>query len=299
MCKDAWIIYSKFIIDKKEKNKDKDYIIKYAKDNYNLDIDLISSHDFFVSCGNEKNQLFYKGNEVKEFPKLIIFRKYDIYLARQLELMGIKVMNSSQAMIDARNKMKTYQMLSSAGINIPKTLYIVSGVKRKYFYYKEVCEFFKNDKFIVKYVYGSRGNDVHLIDSEEKFNLVAKKYQGICIFQEYIESSFGKDIRCYVIGGKFIGAAVRQSEGDDFRSNLAQGGHPLKFEYNEKVVQLAESSAKALNLDICGVDILFRGNDNFTVCEVNSLPGFKSLNATTNVKGNIVLLELIKKTLEG
>lgn len=295
---DAWIIYSKFIVDKKNRTGEREELIKYAKDNFNLNIDIVSSHDFFISCENGKNKLYYKGSEIKEFPKLIIFRKYDIYLARQLELMGVKVMNSSQAMIDARNKMKTYQMLAQAGIDTPKTLYIVSGIKRKYFYYKEVCEFFKSNRFIVKYVYGSRGNDVHLIDSEEKFNMVAKKYQGICIFQEYIESSFGKDIRCYCIGGKFVGAAIRQSSGNDFRSNLAQGGQAIKFDYNEKVARIAEASAKALNLDICGVDVLFRGNDEYTVCEVNSLPGFKSLNGTTGKRGNIILLELIKDTLE-
>ena len=295
---DAWIIYSKFIVDKKHRTGEYEELIKYAKNNFNLDIDIVSSHDFFISCENGKNKLYYQGKEISNLPKLIIFRKYDIYLARQLELMGIKVMNSSQAMIDARNKMKTYQMLAQAGIDTPKTLYIVSGVKRKYFYYKEVCDFFKSDKFIVKYVYGSRGNDVHLIDSEEKFNEVAKKYLGICIFQEYIESSFGRDIRCYVIGGKFIGAAIRQGAEGDFRSNLAQGGQAIKFEYNEKVKNIAERAAKALKLDICGVDVLFRGNDEYTICEVNSLPGFKSLNGTTGKRGNIVLLELIRDTLK-
>ncbi len=295
---DAWIIYSKSTIEKKIKSGEIEKTKKYAKDNFNIDVDVISSHDFFISCEKGFNKIYYKGKEIKVLPKIVIFRKYDIYLARQLELMGVKVMNSTQAMIDARNKMKTYQVLANKGISTPKTLYIVSGIKKKCFYYDQVCKFFNNNKFILKYTYGSQGKYVHLITCEKEFNEAIKKYEGICIFQEYIESSFGKDIRCYVIGGKFIGAAIRQSAGDDFRSNLARGGHALKFDYNDKVAKLAVDASNAFNLDICGVDILFKGNDEYTVCEVNALPGFKSLRATTGKRGSIVLLELIKDTLK-
>jgi RimK family alpha-L-glutamate ligase len=295
---DAWIVYTKNTIEKKKNNGQIDAAKKYAKDNYNIDIDYVSSHDFSISCEEGKNKIFYQGKEVKELPKIVIFRKYDIYLARQFELLGVKVMNSTQAMIDARNKMKTYQVLASKGINIPKTFYIVSGIKRKYFYYDEVCKFFNSNKLILKYTYGSQGKYVHLITNEEEFNEYVQKYEGICIFQEYIESSFGKDIRCYVIGGKFVGAAIRQSDGNNFRSNLAQGGHALNFDYNEKVVKLAVDASNAFNLDICGVDILFRGNDEYTVCEVNALPGFKSLRATSGKRGDVTLIELINDTLK-
>lgn len=295
---DAWIIYSKSTIEKKQKSGEIERIKKYAKENFNIDIDIISSHDFFISCEKGENKIYYQGKEIVNLPKIVVFRKYDIYLARQFELMGIKVMNSTQAMIDARNKMKTYQVLASKGISVPKTLYIVSGIKKKVLYYDQVCEFFNSNKFIIKYTYGSQGKYVHLITSEEEFNEVVKKYEGICIFQEYVESSFGKDIRCYVIGGKFVGAAIRQSSGDDFRSNLARGGHALKFEYNEKVSKLAIEASNAFGLDICGVDILFKDNDEYTVCEVNALPGFKSLRATAQKRGSILLLELIKDKLK-
>ena len=296
---DAWIIYTKNSIEKKSKSGQIERTKKYAKDNFNIDVDYVSSHDFFVTCEDGKIKLYYQEKEITDLPKIAIFRKYDIYLARQLELMGVKVMNSTQAMIDARNKMKTYQVLANKGISTPKTLYIVSGIKKKIFYYDQVCKFFNSNKFIIKYTYGSQGKNVHLIDCEEKFNEIVKKYEGICIFQEYIESSFGMDIRCYVIGGKFIGAAIRKGAEGDFRSNLAQGGHPIKFEYNDKVAKMAVEAANAFNLDICGVDILFKGNDEYTVCEVNALPGFKSLEGTTDKKGSIVLLELINDTLKG
>lgn len=292
--KDAWIVYSKFIMDKKNKNGDKDLVINEAKEKYNLDIDLVCAHDFYVACDERGNKLYYKGKLLNEIPKFIVFRKYDIYLARQFELMGSVVMNSSQSMVDARNKMKTYQILAKNNIRIPKTLYIVCGVSRKYFNYNEVKEYFNSEKFVMKYSTGARGNGVFLITNEEEFNNCAKKNHELVIFQEYIESSFGKDIRCYVIGGKFIGCAIRQSSGSDFRSNLAQGGSAIKFEAPEKVKEIAIKSAEALNLDVCGVDVLFGEND-YLVCEVNSLPGFKSLNGTTNIRGNDALLELINE----
>ena len=195
-------------------------------------------------------------------------------------------------MIDARNKMKTHQYLTRDGINTPKTVYVVPKNCLTNVSYENVCQSLNNNKFIVKWLYGSQGKFVHLVDNKETFDNLVKKYEGKIICQEFIEKSFGMDIRAYVIGGKYVGAAIRKSNHGDFRSNLAQGGEAVKFEYNKEVEDIAVKAAKAVNLEICGVDILV-GENKYYVCEVNALPGFKSIYRTSGINEKDILLTLI------
>ena len=50
--------------------------------------------------------------------------------------------------------------------------------------------------------------------------------------------------------------------------------HGERFEVTEEIDYIARETAKALGLDIAGVDLLF-DHRGFRVCEANSNPGFK------------------------
>jgi ribosomal protein S6--L-glutamate ligase/gamma-F420-2:alpha-L-glutamate ligase len=289
---DVWIFYSGRAYQRKSETGYIDKLINKAKNEYNIILEVKNAHRFIISSG-ESNELYYEGKKVEILPKYAIFRRYDIYLARQLESLGVKVFNSVQSMVDARNKMKIHQILAQNKISTPKTLFINSKKNLSNITYKEVCDMLNTNKFVIKWIYGCQGTHVFLVDNEEYFNELIHNYKGKVLFQEYIESSFGKDIRAYVIGHKYICAAIRKSE-SDFRSNLAKGGQAYKFDYNKEIENLAVNAAKVTNLDICGVDILI-GNDNkYYICEVNSVPGFKSVKRTSNINEMNLFLTLIK-----
>ena len=55
-----------------------------------------------------------------------------------------------------------------------------------------------------------------------------------------------------------------------------------EIKLNDRLCELSVASAKALNLDFCGVDLLFNGND-YTVCEVNSNAHFKNIMDFTGI----------------
>ena len=82
---------------------------------------------------------------------------------------------------------------------------------------------------------------------------------------------------------------MRQSQDDDFRANLSRGGEGIPYEVNEQIEWLASESAKVLDLDIAGVDLLF-DKDGYKICEVNSNPGFEGMEKFTNknIAGEIV-----------
>src|SRR5699024_12256042 len=53
----------------------------------------------------------------------VVFTDKDIYLARQIELMGIPEFNSSEAITTSDDKINTYQLLAKVSITIPKTIH--------------------------------------------------------------------------------------------------------------------------------------------------------------------------------
>lgn len=294
--KDAWLFLSNISFKNKTESGYIDEIIKKAKEEYNIKLEVKNLHRFHIVSG-EVNKLYYEGKEINCLPKYAIIRRYEIYLTRQLELMGVKVFNSSKAMIDARNKMKVHQLLAAANIKTPKTIFTVFKNNYNNVFYQDIINILGSNEFVLKWIYGSQGKNVHLVKNEKRFNHLLARYKGRILCQEYIKDSFGKDIRAYVINGKFIGAAIRQSNGTDFRSNLACGGEALNIDCDEKVINLALKAAKAVDLDICGVDILI-GKDDYYICEVNALPGFKSILKTKNIDEKDILLQLIRDKMD-
>jgi len=76
-------------------------------------------------------------------------------------------------------------------------------------------------------------------------------------------------------------------------------------EPNEKVIQLAIDAAKAANIDIAGVDILYdREQEKYIVLEVNGIPAFatpdqEAIGLNFNDKKIQKIVELIDKKTAG
>lgn len=135
---------------------------------------------------------------------------------------------------------------------------------------------------IVKESFGSLGKGVYKADSREELTALAEKVKlKPHLFQRFIASSFGTDVRAVVIGGKTVAAMRRVSQGD-FRSNAELGGRGLPYEPDEKTQALCERVARALKLDYCGIDLLF-GEKGFLVCEVNSNAFFGTIERVSGV----------------
>lgn len=108
---------------------------------------------------------------------------------------------------------------------------------------------------------------------------VVKLLVGL-ILQQYIGTRPGQDQRVWVIGGQVLGAMLRRSTDGSFKANISRGGNGEAFALNPELEQLAAQAAAAVNLDIAGVDLLFDGS-GYSVCEVNSAPGFAGFEAAT------------------
>ena len=117
---------------------------------------------------------------------------------------------------------------------------------------------------------------------------ITKKSYNI-IVQEFVKDSWGKDLRVFVLNGKVIGCMMRQATDEDFRANISRGGEGIPYQITEEIEWLGGESARLLDLNIAGVDLLF-DNGGYKICEVNSSPGFEGMDkyTHTNIAEEIV-----------
>ncbi|MDE5729868.1 MAG: RimK family alpha-L-glutamate ligase [Clostridia bacterium] len=223
-------------------------------------------------------------NELKNYDFCVYLDK-DKYSSHLLEKSGLRLFNSHAAIRACDDKMLTFALLSQNGVPVPATVaapirYTPSATPDEAFLTSAAKKL--GYPLIIKQCYGSRGQSVYKADNFEQLKAYAVELQCTPhIYQRFIKESAGKDARVIVIGGK-ITAAMKRSSKTDFRSNMDLGGEGAIFTPDKEITNLCLKVAKILNLDYCGVDVLF-GKDGYLICEVNSNAFFDGIESVTGV----------------
>lgn len=220
------------------------------------------------------------GNVGIDYPDFAIFWDKDIYYAQMLEDAGVRLFNTPRSIALCDNKALTCLELARAGIAIPKTVIAPKtfegvGYPNRSFLDAAACEL--GYPMVVKEVYGSFGQQVYLANDRHGLGCIVDRigYKDF-LLQEFVESSFGRDVRINVIGDEVVSAIMRVNE-DDFRSNISNGGKARDHSPSASECRTAVSACRALGLDFGGVDLFYSGGQGDPiVCEVNSNPHFKS-----------------------
>lgn len=227
-------------------------------------------------------------------PDFAIFWDKDIVLAKRLENCGIRLFNSAEAIKLCDNKALTCSAVYNK-LKTPKTLIApktFEGVGFSGEFMQKAADLI-GFPMVVKQVYGSFGAQVYLAnDFNELKNIIKKIGWRDFLVQEYISSSFGKDIRVNVVGGQVVSAMLRYNDGD-FRSNISNGGKMKKTELSQDWAQAAITACNALSLDFAGVDLMFGENGEPVLCEVNSNPHFRSTLECTGVDMSEIIIDYI------
>ena len=224
---------------------------------------------------------------------------YGTAVVRQFEMMKVKSAVDSQAIVRSRDKLRSMQILSRAGIGLPKTAFTN--------YSKDVRQLIDQvggAPLVIKLLEGTQGLGVVLAETDKAAESVIEAFHNLkarIIVQEFIAESKGADIRAFVVNGEVVGAMKRQGKEGEFRSNLHRGGtgRLIKLSRAEKATAL--QAAKVLNLAIAGVDML-QSKRGPLILEVNSSPGLEGIEKTTktDIAGKIIeyteLLVQKKKT---
>jgi len=240
---------------------------------------------------------------VNDFPfDFVMYLDKDKYQALQLEKAGYRVFNKSNAIEVCDEKMRTYQVLSNHGINIPTTIpgcLCFTKKSKVDLVLMDKVEELLGYPMIVKESYGSLGKEVYLVNDRQDFlekaqTLIRKPH----LFQKYIASSHGTDIRIIVIGKKVCAWMKRQSNGD-FRSNLSEGGSAYKIDLPDAYREMSEKVAEIIDLDFCGLDLLIGPQGEPVFCEVNSNAFITGIEKTSEVNVAGIYAEYIYKEIYG
>ncbi|WP_088042009.1 RimK family alpha-L-glutamate ligase [Bacillus sp. EAC] len=248
----------------------------------------------------DKGRAILKGKYEDEKPDFIIYWDKDTALARHLEIMGFKVYNSALAIKNCDNKSLTYQILSEYEIPMPKTInapLVYPSCKVNDFSFYDTVEQELGYPFVLKESYGSFGMQVYLIHNRDEFLQKVEELQYVPhLYQEFIETSKGRDMRLYIVGDRVVASMIRSSE-TDFRANAELGGNAASYEPTEAQKDLALRCAKILGVDFAGIDLLFAENDEAIVCEVNSNAHMKAIMKCTGINVAELIIDYIKKDL--
>lgn len=235
---------------------------------------------------NDRFLLTIKNGEIEGFTDadFCLYLDKDKYISVMLEKRGVRVFNTARAIEICDDKMTTHIELSGKGIPMPDT---VAGLlcydDAAALSEKAIDDVIKTLSLpvIVKRSFGSLGKGVYKADTREELIKTAEMVKPYShLFQKYIKSSHGRDMRVIVVGGHALGAIIRSSD-SDFRSNIGLGGRAEKAELPSDVKYYAEKAANALGLDYCGMDFLF--GDSPLLCEVNSNAFFSGFESVTGI----------------
>jgi len=232
----------------------------------------------YVKVEQSKPVVRYEGEDLGMFDAIIprIAQRYTSYGAavlRQFEMQGIYSTATSIAITRSRDKLRTMQLLSRAGIGIPKTLFASETAS-----FDDVIEQAGGAPLIVKVARGTHGNGVVLAETNKAAKAVMQAFyvENVnFLVQEFIKESAGTDIRALVVGNKVVASVLRQSLDDDFRSNTHQGGVGKPVKLTEEERRTAIKAARAMGLPVCGIDMM-RSSRGPLVLEVNSSASFKT-----------------------
>lgn len=254
--------------------------LKEEFDLLGADVTIYKNDDFGLST--DENGIRLPFNDVD----FAIYLDKDKYLLEALTLSGIKVFNTREAIENCDDKVLTYLALAKANIPTPATYPAPLCYKPGSTVPKAALKRIATElsyPIIVKESFGSLGKGVYLAKDEKELETLANRLiDRPHLFQKFVSTSYGKDVRVIVIGGEVVGGMIRQSE-NDFRSNVAAGGRAEKYGLSDRIKEIALKAHKALGLDYSGVDILFGENGKPIVCEVNSNAFFKSFEAVTHI----------------
>ncbi len=261
-----WLLYNgKFFENSTSPQRMADTATSFGIETY------IFYHDrFAITIENNAQILYYNNEIVEDLPDIVFCRGYNNNLLHYFERHGCMVINSADGMNTILNKYKTHiKMMLIDDVLQPKTLHGKLS-------FHDLAKQLKTP-FIMKDNFGGKGERVFLIDNEQKYLQIQNSFPSIqFIYQTFIHSSSGKDLRCYVIGQNVYAIVKQSNNASEFRSNISQGGNAYIFNLDEAFKTKIREIAKLLKIEIGSIDFLFGNNNELIFCEANGNAAFRA-----------------------
>jgi ribosomal protein S6--L-glutamate ligase len=253
----------------------------------------------YVGIEQAKPSMYYQGEALTNIDAVIprigaSVTFYGTAIVRQFELMQVFTATKSQSLVKSRDKLMCLQLLSQAGIGVPKTVFANESKDAD-----NLITLVGGTPVVIKLLEGTQGIGVVLAESRKAAKSVIEAFYGLkanILIQEFIKETGGADIRAFVVDGEVVGAIKRQGKDGEFRSNLHRGGTGQPIELTKEEIEAALKAANVLQLSIAGVDML-RSDRGPLIVEVNSSPGLKGIESIAKIDVAGKIIEFIERKL--
>jgi len=255
-------------------------------------VDCIHTSRCYMSINAHKPEVHYDGKALPRYDAVIprigsSMTFYGMAVVRQFEAMGVYCLNKAGPIGQSRDKLLAHQVLASHRLGMPQTAFAKSSHDTK-----GILDLVGGAPVVVKLLESTQGKGVVLADTRKTASALVDAFRGLnahFLVQEFVKEAGGSDLRCFVVGGKVVGAMMRTAQAGEFRSNVHQGGTVTKVTLTKEERRTAVKAARILKLNVAGVDIL-RSDTGPKILEVNSSPGLEGIEKATkkDIAGAII-----------
>lgn len=257
-------------------------LVEEAK-NEDIDLSIIGLYDTFITENAVLN------TEIQLKPCDFVINRYKWGRTKELiNSLAQRTYNSIDTYDIYINKFEQVRMLKSSEFLIPK--YCMGTAMVSYQTLVSILEL----PFVAKGLESSMGEEIFLIENREEYDNLVQIYgkDKEWLFEEFIKSSFGRDMRFYSIRGHVVACMQRKSQGD-FRANVALGASVEPYEITPQIKQIAKDIYEQTRLDFLGIDLMF-GIDKPYFCEINVMPGLEGIEKASGVNVAREIIRTIK-----
>src|ERR1041384_1749055 len=259
--------------------------LKEAGEKHGHKVEIIDHMKCVLLIEKKNPMVWYNGRKLDYFDAIIprigaSVTFYGAAVVRQFEMMKVFTAVESQALIRSRDKLRSMQILSRAGLGLPKTVFMDYSRETE-----GVVESVGGAPVVIKLLEGTQGLGVVLAENKKAAQSVIEAFHGVharIIVQEFIKEAKGADIRAFVVDGEVVGAMRRQARDGEFRSNIHRGATATVVKLSRQERATAISAAKKMGLGVAGVDML-PSKRGPLIIEVNSSPGLEGIEGATKV----------------
>jgi [lysine-biosynthesis-protein LysW]---L-2-aminoadipate ligase len=234
-----------------------------------------------------KDLVLFLNEDTRRFKDKVILQRCISYFrslhsTAGLEGLGARMINSLYTSFMCGNKLISHIELQKNEIQTPTAMCAfntnssLEGIKK--FGYPVV----------IKPTVGSWGRLIGLLNDEEAVKTVLEDREHmfpiyhIHYFEEFIKRP-PRDIRAIVIGNEVVAAIYRYSGNNEWKTNMALGGHASPCPITTELEDICVKSSRIFKGDIVGVDLMESEKYGLVVHEVNNTTEFKNTVRVTGV----------------
>jgi ribosomal protein S6--L-glutamate ligase len=263
------------------------------------DVRVVDHTRCYVEVTNSGPTVFFDGEALNGVDAILprigsSVTEYGSAIVRQFETQGVFTTTPSIALVRARDKLRSLQLLARDRVAIPHTLFA-----RRASDLDDMLERLGGPPVVIKLLEGTQGVGVVLAETKKAAKSVLQAFEGLkadVIVQEFIKEAKGADLRVVVVGGRVVAAMRRVGAPGEFRANVHQGGSTEKVKLTQRERRLAVKAAKSMGLPVAGVDLL-RSERGPLVIEVNASPGLEGIEYASEVDVAGAVIQWIEENL--